>query len=369
MHWNLFDTVTPFATGVQLFMVLSGFCLFWPICKSAEALASWDWETYARRRLRRIVPPYYAAILYTVTLPMVLVMIFWALRLDAKWQPLPSVWQFVTHVFFIHTFFPETWNGITGAFWSLGLEAQFYVVFPLVILGFRKLRLRMIAVMIGVSILFRVIVGTAIPEGMNVWKLILSITFLGQWMLFAAGMLVAWLVAKDTREGRVRGGWVGTVGIVCALGLYVVATQNWFPAALSFLPIMDLLLSVSFGILIFALCTSRTPLRGLFRNKAMTRLGLISYSIYLIHQPTVWYFSEMLRKRMHVTGLPEFLVLCTAGFALLVAISNGFFVLFELPFLTAPRVKTPESAAPSHGGVTWPMPAAGGRNVPVVPGL
>ena len=361
--------VTQFATGVQLFMVLSGFCLFWPLCKSAEALAQWDWREYARRRARRIVPPYYAAIIYAVVLPMVLVLVFWALGQRANWQPLPTAWQLVTHLLFIHTLFPETWAGITGAFWSLGVEAQFYVIFPLVIFGFRKWRLRMIALMIGFSILFRAIIGMAIPADMKVWEIILSITFLGRWMQFAAGMLAAWLVAKDWREGHVRGRLTGTTGIVCALALYVAATQSHFPAVISFLPIMDVLLSVSFGLLIYALCASRTPLRALFRNKMMTRLGFISYSIYLIHQPTAWYFSEMLRKKFHVTGMPEFLLLCTVGFVLLVAISYGFFLLFELPYLAAGHraVGSAESAAPPHGTATWPTVTAAGHEVRAVP--
>src|SRR5437870_10025587 len=60
-RWNLSDLVEHLTAGVPLFMALSGFCLFWPLCKSAESLTSWDWKDYARRRMRRIVPPYYAA--------------------------------------------------------------------------------------------------------------------------------------------------------------------------------------------------------------------------------------------------------------------------------------------------------------------
>jgi len=333
--WDLFAAVSQFATGVQLFMVLSGFCLFWPLCKSADALAHWDWKEYGWRRLRRIVPPYYAAIIYAAVLPMVLVLIFRMLGMRANWQPMPTAWQLIAHLLFIHTLFPGTWAGITGAFWSLGLEAQFYVVFPLVIFAFRKWRFRVIAAMIVSSVLFRAIIGLVIPTQMKVWEIVLSISFLAHWMQFATGMLVAWLVAKDWREGRERGVWTGAAGLAGALGLYIAATQSIFPASLSYLPIVEVLLTASFGLLIYALCTTRTPVRRFFGSRVMTRLGLMSYSIFLIHQPTAWYFSEMLRKKFQITGLPEFVLLCTAGFAVLLAISYGFFRLFELPYLVA----------------------------------
>jgi len=215
--WDLFAAVSQFATGVQLFMVLSGFCLFWPLCKSADALAHWDWKEYGWRRLRRIVPPYYAAIIYAAVLPMVLVLIFRMLGMRANWQPMPTAWQLIAHLLFIHTLFPGTWAGITGAFWSLGLEAQFYVVFPLVIFAFRKWRFRVIAAMIVSSVLFRAIIGLVIPTQMKVWEIVLSISFLAHWMQFATGMLVAWLVAKDWREGRERGVWTGAAGRAGAL--------------------------------------------------------------------------------------------------------------------------------------------------------
>ena len=86
----------------------------------------------------------------------------------------------------------------------------------------------------------------------------------------------------------------------------------------------------------------------------MTRLGLMSYSIFLIHQPTSWYFSELMRKKFHITGLPEFALLCTVGFAVLLVISYGFFRLFELPYLVAGH----REMAPAKPAPAWPMAVA-----------
>ena len=113
---DLYALVHKFELGVDLFMVLSGFCLFLPLCKSDRALWDWDWRNYARRRIRRIVPPYYAAIAYTVFLPVVLVALFRVLHLEANWQPFPPLYQVITHALFVHTLTKGTWGEINGSF-------------------------------------------------------------------------------------------------------------------------------------------------------------------------------------------------------------------------------------------------------------
>ena len=62
--------------GVDLFMVLSGFCLFLPLCKSEQALAKFHWKNFYQRRARRIIPPYYAGILFATLMPFALTVFF-----------------------------------------------------------------------------------------------------------------------------------------------------------------------------------------------------------------------------------------------------------------------------------------------------
>lgn len=48
--------------GVNLFLVLSGFCLYWPFVKAGRKPEPKLWQ-FAKKRCRRILPPYYAALL------------------------------------------------------------------------------------------------------------------------------------------------------------------------------------------------------------------------------------------------------------------------------------------------------------------
>lgn len=346
-EFNLLGFLGHFTTGVDFFMVISGFCLFLPVCKSQSNLDGWDWRDYAKRRVFRIVPPYYAAIVYTVLVPIVLVALFHALKLPGKWQPVPSVWQFVTHLLFIHTMFPATWNGITGAFWSLGLEGQFYLVFPFVVFAFRNAGLKTIAVMILSSILFRMVVEEWVFA--DDWRFILSISFLGRWMQFGFGMLAAVLVTRYWRSGRqLHWGW-GVLQVMSAAVLYVFTMEAVLPSFLDLLPLRDLMISAAFALLIHALCTSDTWLVIPFQNRFLCRLGFISYSLFLLHQPTAWYLSEFFKKQMHLDGITDFYLLCTVGFAVLLGIALPFFHVFERPFVAMAR-KEKSSVAPEPDG-------------------
>jgi peptidoglycan/LPS O-acetylase OafA/YrhL len=347
---NLLGFLRNFGTGVDLFMVISGFCLFWPLCKSAEALSAWDTRDYIGHRVRRIVPPYYAAIGYAIILPMILVAIFHALKITANWQPVPSAWQLFTHFLFIHSMFPGTWNGITGAFWSLGLEAQFYVLFPLAVFGFRRWGVKVIWAMIIASVFIRILGGAFITS--FDWRFILSISALGRWMEFGYGMLTALAVARYWREGREQGAWLGTLQVIAAFLLYVVAIHWAAPRPSSNVPVYEMLLSAAFALLTFALCTSRTPFARLFGSRVATWLGGISYSIYLIHQPTAWYLSEFFKKRLHVSGPADLALLVTIGIAIVIAAGYLFYLVFEKPGMARRPRKTADTVPPA----TDPMP-------------
>ena len=316
------------------------------------------------------MPPYYLAILYTIVLPVVLVALFRLLRIEANWQPLPSARQLVTHVLFIHTLFPDTWKGITGAFWSLGLEAQFYVVFPFVIFAYRRGKLVVPVLMVAISILYRVI-AIRILAGSNFdVQMVASIFFLGRWMQFAAGMIAAWVVAAHWRQGLRFGAWHGTLLFVSALGLYLAATASPLPGLFPALPVRDVAFSVAFCLGIISVCASRTPLRLLFENRIAAGLGLFSYSVFLLHQPTAWYLSEMFKKKLHVSGLTDFFLLMTVGVLVVCGISYVFFLFIEKPFMNIRRrnkpAAIPDEAPPTVVTEEAPFPGSGSR--PILPG-
>ena len=336
--FSLGNAISGFPAGVDLFMVLSGFCLFWPVCRSGK----WSVKEYAVRRVRRIVPPYYASIVYVTLLPVALVILFRSLGRAANWQAVPSPWQYLTHLTFTHTLFPATWEGIQGSYWTLALEAQFYVAFPICVAMYRRFGIWVTAAMTAISVAYRVLVFAAWPHAQWPVDFLLSITFLGRWMEFAAGMCAADIVA-NRRELGSRAGWallLFSFALYCGASLRAIADFKPFPAR-------DLLLSFCFGLCLVCVCHSRSQFRKVFESKTLVFLGGISYSLYLLHQNTAYYMGQLLQKVLHLRGMQTFVVLLVAGLPAIIAMSYAFFRWFERPFMSG-RNFTPPVALAQH---------------------
>lgn len=279
-----------------------------------------------------IVSPYYVAILYLSVLPNLSVLVFHALHKTAKWQVIPSLWQYLSHLLFVHTLSPATWSTVQGAFWSLGLEAQFYLVFPLVVLAYSRYGIKITRWMIAGSIIYRLIASVLTAQSTWTVQFLASVTFMGRWMEFAAGMIAAWYLAKTNRLGGVISGRNGFCTLTVCIGLYILAMTEKV-AAVPYLPVRDLLLATCYSGAIFAVCASQSKVRLLFVNRYITGIGFIAYSIFLIHQATAFYLGALLKKVFHLNGSVRFGILESVRFVGIVGLSYLFFRGFEAPFL------------------------------------
>src|SRR5215471_6127059 len=124
--------------GVSLFLVISGFCLAYPMLrKRARGNTQWlDLRGFAARRIYRIVPPYYAALgLYAGLALAFQARGIWPLPMSMNVQP--DIGDIAAHLLFLHnvTSHPFTLN---ASFWSLGLEWQWYFAFPVLLVAYLR---------------------------------------------------------------------------------------------------------------------------------------------------------------------------------------------------------------------------------------
>lgn len=146
----------------DFFVVLTGFVLYLPFAMYPEREARFNARRYFKRRLRRIVPPYYAALAYAVLLPQMLVTGVRLFGGQASWRPWPSLADVSLHLGFAHIFSWEHWDGINGSLWTMALEMQLYVLFPLMLVLVSRWGWRALAVVALISVLFRVVVAAVI---------------------------------------------------------------------------------------------------------------------------------------------------------------------------------------------------------------
>jgi peptidoglycan/LPS O-acetylase OafA/YrhL len=348
---NLFDTQLPVlgaATrvlafghfGVVVFIVLSGFCLALPVARSGELRGGAP--RFFARRARRLLPPYYASLALSLLLVWTLV----GSRTGTHWDiSVPVDWRgYVGNSLLLG----DVLGGgqINHVWWSVALEWQIYLAFPLLVGCWLKFGAGSATALAGL------ITG-------GVWLAIDRFTLVGAvhlgslmpWflVLFSLGMLGAAVAEADAPSMRRlrRGANWGRLGMLAGLGVVAVCAAVGRDTALAHLAALDLVVGVASVCLIVASCREDGPLRRVLSWRPFVLLGGFSYSLYLIHAPllqVVWQYG------LHPFGLgasATFALLALAGVPLVVAASYAFFLAFERPFLSAEhraRLGIPASA-------------------------
>ncbi len=253
--------------GVHLFLILSGFCVSWAyVGPSARPFSLAD---FCSRRALRILPAYYVALTLAACLN--------GLALG----PSALAWQLLTHVTMLHNLFPSTVLELNAPFWSLALECQLYLCFPIMLWGTRRWGLGMTLALVAlVQTAFRLAIlryGT----GYNDTTFVLPWSVLGRLSEFALGMSGAIIVSHGSmRRAPALFGSLLPLGI---LALCVCARWSKVHLGVSH-PLTDALWSAAFfGVLIGA-SRSGSLLYRLFSQRWLVNLGVFSYSVYLVHE-------------------------------------------------------------------------------------
>jgi peptidoglycan/LPS O-acetylase OafA/YrhL len=119
---------------VTVFITISGFCLMLPVARGRDRLRAGAADFY-KRRVRRILPPYWFALLFSVV---VLPLTTAGFHAGSFLTPLFAK-DLLAHAFLIHNWLPQFTYSINGPFWSVAAECQIYLFFPLLVLMWRRL--------------------------------------------------------------------------------------------------------------------------------------------------------------------------------------------------------------------------------------
>lgn len=273
--------------GVDVFFLVSGFLITGQLFRSAQRgniplTKNWG------RQIARLVPAVAVVLVATVVAGV-------AILPEARW--VQTVREVVASAFFL-----ENWRlaadsvdysaqhntaSVVQHFWSLSIQVQFYVVWPLLIAGVvlvaGRARLdrtltRVLLALFVASLTYSVVL-TALDQPLAYFHSLTRV-----WEFALGGLLALWIDKIDLpARFRVFLGWLGVIGLV-ACGA-VLQVGSVFPGFAALWPT-----SAAALVLLAGATGSRRGVDRLLSSTPMRYLGDISYSLYLWHWPVLLFF-------------------------------------------------------------------------------
>jgi peptidoglycan/LPS O-acetylase OafA/YrhL len=268
--------------GVDLFFVLSGFLLSMPFHRAALAGKSRpSLKQFWIHRCRRVLPAYWLQLLILIAL---------FLYLGRYSAITPQI--LFAHFTLAQNIVPWPVPLLNPVYWSMPVEWDFYVVLPLLALIVARCRWPLALLLALVFVFaFRVLcywsltdttIGTFIGYG-DVQQLPARLD------QFFVGICAAWIMVSKPPSARAARAWLFSgITLIVAMA-YVAAPRNDFLVNIDvpYLYFHHSATAIAFGMLVLG-AAGRTQIgAACFANRPMTFLGLISYSLYLWHYPTL----------------------------------------------------------------------------------
>jgi len=302
--------------GVDVFFVISGFVITQLLLREIESQGRISLADFYSRRVRRLIPGLVIVLMFSLV-GSVFVLSPGLEQEKAVSGALASFF-FVANIRYILEsgyFFLE--SDPFRHLWSLGVEEQFYLFYPLLIGVLLKLsrvrRIQMAKLSLAVFGLLAVIsfvLASALAEGIRILPLPTRMSFFGTpfrlWELMTGGMLAVLFFHREIRVGRfaqMSGQFIG-LGLVLIPAL-VYDAFTVFPGVAALAPVVGTVILLGIG---SAGVNSESPLT----LKPLTFLGDISYGLYLWHWPMIVFTERLFPENPLAVFLAVTISLCVS---------------------------------------------------------
>ncbi|WP_345801553.1 acyltransferase [Microbacterium sp. AZCO] len=324
------------STGVTIFFFLSGYLITTLLRREYDRFERVSIRDFYLRRVFRIFPPLYIVLAVAVVLSLTQVIA----NAMTGWGIFAS-FGFWANYYIIYA----GRDGLPGgmnALWSLAVEEHFYLVFPLLYIALRRwvrTRWGQGAILIALCLAIMVWRTYLFTQGASVDRIYLATDTRADAILW--GSVLAIVANPAYGEVRTpRRPWLLTpVLLAGALVVYLVSrTDNSFGMTVGY-TIQSIALAAVFIPLILA---PRSVIGRILNLRAVAWVGIISYSIYLIHRPALIIAQEYL-------PIPQ-LQAAVVGIAVTVLLSWAMLVFVERPFGRLRRRSNRAGETENQGG-------------------
>ena len=300
----LFHASVPFMTGgfvgVDLFFVISGFLITGLLVKEIERSGKISFKGFYARRARRIIPPAAMVIVATSAAVWLLMPLLSVFReaFDLLAAALQAAnWRFIAQG--KDYLAGASDDSVATHFWSLAVEEQFYIVWPLLIAGLAYLAKRFgwsIRLLVGLGVAVVSIVSLVLSMRLTVTDPVLSYmaTHTRAWQ-FGVGALISLAQPVLSRLGtwawmRVAIGLVGWAGLAAvALATVKFGHTTPYPGTAALLPTLGGGAVIAAGQIVG---TARLAVGSFLAAGWLRWIGQVSYAWYLWHWPVLVLFKQ-----------------------------------------------------------------------------
>ncbi len=326
-YFDFFSFVKFGWLGVDLFFVLSGF-LITDILLHTSGTKNWIRNFYLRRALR-IFPLYYLCLL----LVLIVLPAFFSIKRDVLFYQAHQFWLWMYFQNWLYIFkFPGN-TSLLNHFWSLAVEEQFYIVWPLAIFILKqpKKLFFFISGLLFLVISLRIVFFFTLTNH--------NFIFLFNTFARIDGLCIGSMLAllksvnKDWLQHHLK-----PIGLTLfGLNILYLLARKIFQIDMPYIPFLGYpSVALAFG-LIVNYFTCKDNLQLFFNNKILRLFGKISYGLYVFHWPIYVllcpYFITLYRQHFSFQGIAAQVLSALLCVCISIGISIISFFTFEKYFI------------------------------------
>ena len=272
-----FDIFSGGFVGVDIFFVISGYLITTIIIKDLDN-NTFSFKKFYERRARRIFP----ALIFVILISSIISFIFLTRsELASYFKSVVATLLFFSNLYFYKTtpyFRSESDLEPLLHTWSLSIEEQFYIIFPITLLLFHKFFKRYIFLMLifGFAASLFICQFLALKTG---GTLNFYFTFSRVWELALGAICAYMIIYKNLSFSIFIKNLFSIAGIILIVfSIFFFNRQTVFPSFYTLVPTIGSALIILFA-------SKETLVNKILSIKFFVSIGLISYSLYLWHQP------------------------------------------------------------------------------------